>query len=200
MTLSKLGGLAAFGQTTLSIANLIVALIILPMMGFTNMSDLADPIKALSLKTPLLTLEVFKIASALVISLTIIVVGRRLRVQAPTLIVVATGFGLFGTIVLAIGGIIGIGALNSESASAASSAGLINLLGTLSISLTGVWIILVNGTARQFKLWSNGWCIFGIVLGITSLPVPLLPPLALLTLLFGLAWWPWVGRTLWRDA
>lgn len=200
MNTSKLGGTAALTQTAITIANIVVAMGVLPALGFTSMADLSDPATALALKTPLLLLEVFKIASAIVIGLTIFAVSRRLRVHAPTLITLTTVIGFIGVLLLAVGGVIGIGALNSESASAASLSGLINLLGTLSISLIGLWIIIVNGTARQFKLWSNRWGIFGIVLGVASLPVPLLPPLALLTLIFGLIWWPWLGLTLWREA
>ena len=126
MNTQKLGGLSALAQVAISIANMIVALVVLPMMGFENTTDLADPAQAIALKTPLLALELFKIASAVVIGVTFISVGRCLRVRAPIAINVAAISGGIGVALLLLGGVIGIVTLHQPGAPASSVAGLIN--------------------------------------------------------------------------
>jgi hypothetical protein len=200
MSAFKIGGYAAFAQTLISILNLVLGVVVLPMMGFREMADLADPARALSLKTPLLVLELLKLVAAIALVLIILSAGRRLRVHAPTLNVISMAAGLIGTALLLLAGVIGIITLNASAAPAASTAGVINLIGLSAVALVGAWALLASIIALRANIWHKRLNWLGVGLGVVSLPVILFPPLALLPLILGLIWYPWLGRTLLQIA
>lgn len=200
MFTSKVGGYAALAQTFISILNLIFGVVVLPMMGFRGMDDLADPARALALKTPLLVLEVLKLTAAIALIFLILSVGRRLRNVAPTIILVATAAGLIGAGFLALAGVMGLLTLTASAAPAAWTSGVINFIGLCAVALSGLWALLASVVALRTDVWSKSLNRLGIALGLVSLPVILLPPLALLTLVIGLVWYLWLGRALLKEA
>lgn len=200
MFTSKVGGYAALAQTLISILNLIFGVVVLPMLGFREMADLANPARALALKTPLLVLEVLKLAGAIALVFLILSVGRRLRNVAPTIILVATVAGLIGAGLLALAGVMGLLTLTASTAPAAWTSGVINFIGLCAVVLCGLWALLASAVALRADVWSKGLIRLGIALGLVSLPVIFLPPLALLTLVIGLVWYLWLGRALLKEA
>ncbi len=188
---------AAASQAVISIANLIIAVGVLPALGFTGMSDFADPEKAGRLLIPLVVLELLKLGSAAVVGHVV----WHLADDEPPLRPVRWP-GLVGMLLLTISGLIGLFAvLGPRTAEeAATFTALANGFGVWAVVAGGVWMLWLTWVWRTRPGAPRGWLILGAAAGLVSLPVPVLAPLALLVLVLTLAWWIWLALQLNRRA
>lgn len=70
---------------------------------------------------------------------------------------------------------------------------IITQFSMISITLMGVWHLIINAQALWNRQLPKALAIIGIVLGTVNLFVIPLPPMAMLTLLFSLVWMIWLG-------
>ena len=193
-------GLAALAQAGISMANLVVAVGVLPAMGFRDTQDFADPAKVQHLAGPLMTLEMLKIASALALIVTIVGVSCRLRSTHPALELMVVATGVVGTLMLFSGGALGLFALSKPHTLAGTAVlnTLINRLGLAAIAAIGVWILAINWTALHAAQLPKKVAYLGLLLGSMSLMTFALPPFALSVLILGGLWFLWLGLILTR--
>lgn len=184
-------------QAGVSVVNLIMAVGVLPAMGFTGMNDFADPEKARTLLVPLVALEILKLITA---AATGHVVWHLADDDLP--LRMARWPGLLGSALIALSGLVGLYAV--VVARTAEAAGLFtalaNGLGTWAVLASGIWMLWLTWAWRGRPGIPRGWLILGAAAGVVSLPVPLLAPLALLVLLLTLVWWIWFALLVFRDA
>lgn len=183
-------------QAGVSVVNLIMAMGVLPAMGFTGMNDFADPEKARTLLVPLVTLEILKLITS---AATGHVVWHLADDDLP--LRMARWPGLLGSALIALSGLVGLYAVVvARTADAASMfTALANGLGIWAVAASGVWMLWLTWAWRGRPGIPRGWLILGAVAGVVSLPVPLLAPLALLVLLLSLVWWIWFALLVFRD-
>lgn len=183
-------------QAGVSVVNLIMAMGVLPAMGFTGMNDFADPEKARTLLVPLVTLEILKLITS---AATGHVVWHLADDDLP--LRMARWPGLLGSALIALSGLVGLYAVVvARTADAASMfTALANGLGIWAVAASGVWMLWLTWAWRGRPGTPRGWLILGAVAGVVSLPVPLLAPLALLVLLLSLVWWIWFALLVFRD-
>jgi hypothetical protein len=198
-TVDRLGSRAALAQAALSLANLIIAVGVLPALGFQEMSDFADPAKAQALLAPLTFLELLKFASTAAVAIVVLALFRRFRSTSPRALTLATTAGLMGAALLFGSGLVGLGGVVSGpqiAAEAVTVTAVANGLGLASVALSGLWMIVLSWTALKANVLSRGLHYLGLAVGVISLPAVALPPLALLVLVLGLIWWFGLGRAL----
>lgn len=184
-------------QAGVSVVNLTMAMGVLPAMGFTGMSDFADPEKARTLLIPLVTLETLKLITA---AATGHVVWHLADDDLP--LRMARWPGLLGSALIALSGLVGLYAVVVARTADATGmfTALANGLGIWAVAASGIWMLWLTWAWRERPGIPRGWLILGAAAGIVSLPVPLLAPLALLVLLLTLVWWIWFALKVFRDA
>lgn len=184
-------------QAAVSVANLIMAVGVLPAMGFTGMNDFADPEKARTLLIPLVMLEILKLITAAATSHVV----WHLAESDPALRR-ARWPGLLGAVLIAVSGLVGLYAV--AVARTADQTGffttLANGLGIWSVAASGIWLLGLMSVWRRRSGVPRGWLILGVTAGVVSLPVPFLAPLALLVLILSLVWWLWFAWMAFRAA
>ena len=183
-------------QAGVSVVNLIMAMGVLPAMGFTGMNDFADPEKARTLLVPLVTLEILKLITS---AATGHVVWHLADDDLP--LRMARWPGLLGSALIALSGLVGLYAVVvARTADAASMfTALANGLGIWAVAASGVWMLWLTWAWRGRPGIPRGWLILGAVAGVVSLPVPLLAPLARLFFFLSLVWWIWFALLVFRD-
>ncbi|OQY98041.1 MAG: hypothetical protein B6D41_02795 [Chloroflexi bacterium UTCFX4] len=197
--LEKTGSIAAFVNAFTAGASLLVA------VAFIGLGALSDPqqLAALAIANPmpLLAQDLLKFVSAATASILIVVLWKRLRDAAPTLLRVATAFGFLAVGLLLVNAVLSIFAVSQAANFSASDPntgnalnGIIGLLGLAVIVANGVWYLLVNWAALKSGLLPRGLCWLGLVVGAVSL----VPFLALGVLILGAVWAVWLGVFLWR--
>ncbi len=189
--------LAVTGQAAISIVNLVIAVGVLPALGFTGMHDFADPDKASRLMIPLIALELLKLVSAAAVGHIV----WHLADDDPPLRPVRWP-GLLGVTLLIASGLIGLVAVavTRTATEAETLTALANGLGVWAVAASGVWMLWLTWVWRARIGLPRGWLILGATAGFVSLPVPLLAPLAMLVLVLTLAWWVWLALLLRRRA
>ena len=188
---------AAAAQAVISIANVVMGFGVLPAIGFTGMSDFADPEKARTLIAPLVVLELFKLASAAVVGHVVWHLADDDPPLRPT-----RWPGVLGVALLIASGLIGLYAVMGQRSAeeAATFTALANGFGVWAVAASGVWMLWLTWLWRGRPGIPRGWLILGAAAGFVSLPVPVLAPLAMLVLVLTLAWWVWLALLLQRRA
>lgn len=198
--LEKTGSIAAFVNAFAAGASLVVA------VAFIGLGALSDPqqLAALAIANPmpLLVQDLLKFVSAITASILIVVLWKRLRDAAPTLLRVATGFGFLAVGLLLVNAVLSIFAVSQAANFSASDAntgntlnGIIGFLGLAVIVANGVWYLLVNWAALKSRLLPRGLCWLGLAVGAVSL----VPFLALGVLILSAVWTVWLGIFLWQT-
>src|SRR5207249_5193 len=77
---------------------------------------------------------------------------------------------------------------------------IINGLELAAVFANGIWNVLVSVAAINRGLLPRRLCYLGVPLGVASLVTFVLPPVAVLVLLFGLVWAIWLGVFLLRES
>jgi hypothetical protein len=206
--LQKAGGVASLANASIAIANLVVVFGVLGAEVAANPARVADMVTTQPL--PLLLLEFFKILSAGAALVTVLAIHRRIHMNAPQQVKLATIAGVSSTLLLTIAGVIGAFtiALANARGGASQSTGvslyltlnaIINGLGLGALFTNGIWYLLVSLAAIRMGLLPRVLCYLGVPLGIASLIAFVLPPIALLVLLLSLIWAIWLGVFLLRE-
>jgi hypothetical protein len=201
--IQKAGGVAALLGALLAVANLVV---IFGLIGPSVLGDRARLVDiAINQPTPLLALDLIKLLSAAAALVLVVALPRRLR-AAPDLMRLATACGIISIALLLANGVISY----TVVAQAASFYGgdpaiylavnaIINALGFAAIFANGGWYLLVSWAALAAGELPKALALLGLVLGVISLIVFVLQPLALAVLLIGLIWSTWLGVVLLRG-
>lgn len=195
----KMGSVAAFVNAFAAGASLFVAVALIGLGALSDPQQLAA--LAISNPMPLIVQDLLKFVSAAAASVLIVVLWKRLRDAAPTMLRVATGFGFLAVGLLLANAVLSLFAISqaanfsaNDAATANSLNGIIGLVGLAVIVTNGVWYLLVNWAALKSGRLPRGLCWLGVVVGAASL----VPFLALGVLVLGAAWALWLGIFLWR--
>ncbi len=194
-----MGSVAAFANAFAAGASLFVAVALIGLGALSDPQQLAA--LAISNPMPLIVQDLLKFVSAAAASVLIVVLWKRLRDAAPTMLRVATGFGFLAVGLLLANAVLSLFAISqaanfsaNDAATANSLNGIIGLVGLAVIVTNGVWYLLVNWAALKSGRLPRGLCWLGVVVGAASL----VPFLALGVLVLGAAWALWLGIFLWR--
>lgn len=196
----KMGSVAAFVNAFAAGASLFVAVALIGLGALSDPQQLAA--LAIANPMPLLVQDLLKFVSAITASILIVVLWKRLRDAAPTLLRVATGFGFLAVGLLLVNAVLSIFAVSQAANFSASDAntgntlnGIIGFLGLAVIVANGVWYLLVNWAALKSRLLPRGLCWLGLAVGAVSL----VPFLALGVLILSAVWAVWLGIFLWQT-
>ena len=198
--LQKLGGIAAF-------VNVIVAMATLATVVFLiGVSAIADPSKLIDLAihnpAPLLIQDGLKFISAGISGVLILALANYLQHEASALLSVATGFGILSVLCLVGNATLSVYAISQVSVDyQAQWSGnhlnqIIGILAVVSISLDGLWLLLMSWTALRHQQLPSFLCYLGIGMGVFSL----IPPLGIIVLLLSMVWSMWMGKVLLKEA
>lgn len=199
MRFEKIGDGAAFVSAFAASASFLIAI---AFIGLGALSDTQQLVAlAMTNPKPLLAQDLLKFVSAAAASIIIVVLWKRLGHAAPTLLRVATGFGVLSVSLLLINAVLSLFAISQAANFSAGDAvtanalnGIIGLVGLAAIAANGVWYLLVNWSALKSGLLPRGLCWLGMTIGAMSLA----PFLALGVLVLGAAWSLWLGIFLWQ--
>jgi hypothetical protein len=201
--IQKAGGIAALLGALLAVANLVV---IFGLIGPSVLGDRARLVDiAITQPAPLLALDLIKLLSAAAALVLVVALPRRLR-AAPDLMRLATACGIISIALLLANAVISYtvvaqaaGFYGGDPAIYLAVNAIINALGFAAIFANGGWYLLVSWTALAAGELPKALALLGLVLGVISLLVFVLQPLALAVLLIGLIWSTWLGVELLRG-
>jgi hypothetical protein len=187
---------AAFLNAVLAVLTLIVAFFLI---GPAVMQDPGLFVQmALNNPAPLYIQDGLKFISIGVAFILVGALHSRLVSDNPALMKIASGSGIFATILLLLNAVLSL-ITTSQAASFANNpdAGLqlnalVGLLGLASIFFNGPWYLGLSWTGLKGGKLPKGLSYLGLVMGALSL----LPFLGILVLLLSIFWSIWLGRLL----
>jgi nicotinamide riboside transporter PnuC len=193
--IQKLGGIAACANGIVGMATVVTVV-----FGI-GISTIADPNQLVNLAihtpAPLLIEDGLKFVSAGISSVLIVALASYLRRDTSALLSAATGFGLLSVLCLLANATLSVYAIfqatgNNNAIALDSFNRMIGILAIATISLEGLWFLLISWTALQQQQLPRTLCYLGFGIGVLSL----VPPLGLVGLVLGMVWSGWIGQVL----
>jgi hypothetical protein len=204
--IQRAGGKALLLNTLLSIANLALVLGVLGPDVLADRARLVDI--AINHPAPLLALDVLKLVSAAAALVAVLALFRRLQAAAPDLSCIAAACGVISVALLLANAVISYTIVSQSAvlyqnqavpAAYLTANAIINALGFAALFANGGWYLLVSWAALKGSGLPRPLNVVGLVLGLVSLLVFVIQPLALLVLALSLIWSAWLGTLLVRE-
>jgi hypothetical protein len=141
--------------------------------------------------------DALKVASVAVSLVLIAGLARHLRLGRGGLGIGVVGAGVLSEAFLLANAGLSLAALGGVGAARAPPS--IGVAALSALVLGGVWLLLVNTVGLTRRRLPPVLCAIGLLTGIASLGVLVLPPMGLASLVLGIAWSVWLGVVLWRS-
>ena len=210
--LQKIGGIAAILQGILFIIFPLFLFAILPSLGLaatTGPNALADPAQVLpaASQSPLVSIfGLLDVPVAVCLMLVVLALHERLQAESPSLIWIATGAGLVGTVLfLAVGmgrfaSVAQLSALYPQDPAGVATAYLaagtvVEALNNAAVFAYGCWVLLASWASLQTGRLPKLLGYLGLLLGLTGIITFLFPVPPVL----GILWFLWLGAVLLRN-
>jgi hypothetical protein len=198
--IQRAGMFAAFINAAVAIATIYVAVVLIGIDVLSN-QDLFVKL-AITNPTPIFIQDTLKFISAACGIVLIIVLFRRLRNEAVTMMRVATLFGVLSILFLLTNATLSLIATTqavelaeskSESAQGINSA--VGMLAMATIISSGLWYLLLSLAALKGFRLPKGLNYIGLTIGVISL----IPIFGIVALFLSIVWSFWLGLILYQE-
>lgn len=196
----KAGPFAAFINAAVAIATIYVAVILIGIDVLSNQDLFVE--MAIANPAPIFIQDTLKFISAACGVVLIIVLFRRLKNEAVTMMRIATVFGVLSILLLLTNATLSLVATTQAAAlaetkpeSALGINGAIGMLAMATIISSGLWYLLLSLSALKAFRLPKALNYIGLTIGAISL----IPIFGIIALFLSIIWSIWLGRILYRE-
>ena len=196
----KAGPFAAFINAAVAMATIYVAVVLIGIDVLSNQDLFVE--MAIANPTPIFIQDTLKFISAACGFVLIIVLFRRLKNEAVTMMRIATVFGVLSILLLLTNATLSLVATTQAAALAETKSenalginGAIGMLAMATIISSGLWYLLLSLSALKAFRLPKAMNYIGLTIGAISL----IPIFGIIALFLSIVWSFWLGRILYRE-